>query len=545
LNCIVPEFEPLEAVGYGVDDASHPEHLLCNRGPPNSVAFPKVPTKPQRQSTSLTQRLSTIDPSSILDDKIAAELLALIPGTSGLCLWSGGQLQILAPHLTIEEAAELELPESSRISISVSRWSPKPTCPQSSCLSNVPDNGSRDLKMVVGKDTPRAPSQASNNDLKSSTSMVDSSPPIPQIEVLVGEQSVTATKARPSGSLPSRIPDRSLIVRTEESNLLLPGTSIIERNQLSHNEHHLPCPNAFYKLDSLTGPARNGVVRSTQIGTGSDKAQNRITLVEGDYGDSADGAKTGPGPKITASELLSMSEPVRHGDAGPSLPRVSTLMNGSATTKSIMGPQVRRPFSAPDLRLVSVAQTTPPAATPPPADPEPPAPQAALTPALPPRCMKNDSRVFIGPRSHCATAGVKVRRTNGDGEQYLTISTHAAFNGVNEKPLPVCVPKKLRIFKKPKPVKGIIGASVLDAGDSSLVCMKAIAQDVIKLTCRRSVQFTLPSTPLSWPPLPTPSSPTTLVKILASSDPYNGRRSGSVRTKPYPGACHADSMKFR
>jgi hypothetical protein len=172
-------------------------------------------------------------------------------------------------------------------------------------------------------------------------------------------------------------------------------------------------------------------------------------------------------------------------------------MNGSATPKSIMGPPVRRPFSAPDLRLAWVAQTTPPATTPPQGDPEPLAPQTALTPSLPPpRCMKNDSRVFIGPRSHCATAGVKVRRTNGDGEQYLTVSTHAAFNGVNEKPLPVCVPKKPSIFKKPKPLTGIIGASVLDAGDSSLVCQKAITQDVMKLTRLRSVQFTLTSTHL-------------------------------------------------
>jgi hypothetical protein len=86
--------------------------------------------------------------------------------------------------------------------------------------------------------------------------------------------------------------------------------------------------------------------------------------------------------------------------------------------------------------------------------------------------MNNDSKIFVGPRSHCATAGVKVRRLNGNGDQYLTISTHAAFNGVNGKSMPVCVPKKPIFFKKPKPVRDVTGESVFDAGDSSLVSRK-------------------------------------------------------------------------
>jgi hypothetical protein len=99
--------------------------------------------------------------------------------------------------------------------------------------------------------------------------------------------------------------------------------------------------------------------------------------------------------------------------------------------------------------------------------------------------MNSDSRVHIGIRSHCATAGVKVRRKNGNGEQYLTVSTHAAYNGVNEKPLPICVakkPKKPKMFRKQRPVQGILGAPVHDAGDSGLVSRGVGAEFVTRLT---------------------------------------------------------------
>jgi hypothetical protein len=460
----------LKASGYGSHEASHQEHLLYSREPPNTVSFPTIATKPQRRNTNLTHRLSDIDPSSLLDDKIAAELLALVPGASGICLWLSGELQILAPHLTIEEAAELELPESSRISISVSRWSPKPTCVRGPSLLHSPDSDGRLLNVTAENGSARGSPLALNNDSNNTSSVIDSSPSMLQVEALLGEQKVAPAKAHRSTSLSPKVPDRSWISQIKGLNFLRPGTSRTERNQLYNNGACLQPQHAVCKLDSMTGLVRPAGMQDAQIMIGSGKTHSTVPAMKDDHRECPDVAEAAPDFMTTVSRFSSRSEPVRHGDAGTSLARASTLINCPAKTKSIVAPQARRSSSAPQLRPASVQHTTPPAETPPPADPEPVPPQPALVPALPPRHMNNESRIFVGPRSHCATAGVKIRRRNGDGEQYLTISTHAAFNGVNEKPIPICVPKKPNFFKKPKPVRGVTGASVLDAEDSSLVC---------------------------------------------------------------------------
>lgn len=510
---------PQKASGHSIGQAHHREHLLCGHKPSNIVSFPTIATKPQRRSTHLTERLSNLDPLSLLDDKTAAEILALVPDASGFCLWSSGELQILAPHLTIGEAAELELPESGRISISVSRWSPKPTGAPGPSLSKSPDNDVRLLKMMAENASAQGPPPAPNRNPGNTASVIDSSSSILQVETLLGERKAIAAKAHQSGSLSPKMPDRSSISWIEESNSLHPGTSKIEPNQLYHNGDFLPLEHALCELDSSTGRARHASMQDAPIVIGSGKTQSRVLPMNGDHRDSPYAAEAAPNFTVTPPRFSSRCEPVRHGDAGPSLPRALTAINGSAETKSIVAPQARRPSSAPQFGLAPVAQTTPPVETPPPANPEPPPPQPALAPVLPPRRMNNDSRIFVGPRTHCATAGVKIRRRNGDGDQYLTISTHAAFNGVNEKPIPVCVPKKSNFLKKLKPVRGVAGESVLDAGDSSWVSRKVLRQALIKLTCSRSVIFTLPLIHLICSPTRTQSFQMTFVKTLVLLDP--------------------------
>jgi hypothetical protein len=471
----------MKTTSYGVETA-HTPRCVCTCSPQNKISFPRIETRPSRRRTSLSQRLSTIDPAGELDDKLAAELLALFPGAVGLCLWYSGELQILVPNLTAEEASELELPESDRIQLSVSRWSPKTPHLKSSDPSEVKDDWQAS-QMSTRRDAAQGPSQASNKNFETSTNIAECCLPTREIETLKGELRATVSDLHSTNSPPSKTLKRKLIDSTEETMSMEPGTPKLDQTQSRQEECHSPTVHPLHNLDTLAEAARKCPEEAAQPSLASHGTKRKYRSVTLGGGLSRDVTRAVSDADISISGLPSMPEFVQHGDAGPSLPRSSTLMNGSATPKSIITPHATRPSSSPQPRLTPVAQTTPPAATPPPADPDPPAPQAAPAPPLPPpRRMNDDSRVHIGVRSHCATAGVKVRRKNGNGEQYLTVSTHAAYNGANENALPICVAKKPKMFRKLKPVQGILGAPVRDARDFGLVSRGAIVEFVTRLT---------------------------------------------------------------
>jgi hypothetical protein len=472
----------MKTTSYGVE-TGHLPRCVCTCKPQDKISFPRIATRPPRRRTSLSQRLSTIDPAGELDDKLVAELLALFPEAVGLCLWYSGELQILVPNLTAEEASELELPESDRIQLSVSRWSPK--TPHLRC-SNPPEVFKDDWqasKMSTRRDAAQCPPQASNKNFEAPTNIAECCLPTREIETPKGELCIIVSDLRPPDSPSSKTLKRKLIDSTEETMSMEPGTLKLDQTLPQHDECHSSTLHPPHNLDTSAEAARNHPEQAAQLGLDSHGTKRKFRPVTFDSGLSHDVTQVVSDAGISVSGLPSTSEFVQHGDAGPSLPRSSTLMNGSATPKSIITPHATRPSSSPQLTLTPVAQATPPAATPPPADPDLPAPQVAPAPPLPPpRRMNNDSRVHIGARSHCATAGVKVRRKNGNGEQYLTVSTHAAYNGANENSLPVCVAKKPKMFRKPKPVQGILGAHVRDAGNFGLVSRGAIVEFVTRLT---------------------------------------------------------------
>jgi len=506
----------MKTTNSGVE-TGHPPRCVRTRNPQNKISFPRVATRPPRRRTSLSQRLSTIDPTGELDDKLAAELLALVPGTAGLCLWYGGELQILAPNLTAEEASELELPESGRIQLSVSRWSPKTPHLKSSDPSEAFEDDWQSSKMWTGRDAAQGPSQASNKDFETFTNTAECYLPTREVETPEGELRVTVSDLHPSNSPPSKTPKRRWIASTEETLSMEPGTPKLEQTQSRHDEYHSPTIHSLRNLDTSAEAARNHPEQAAQLSVASHGTKRKYRPLTFDGGLSRGVTQVVSDAGISVSGLSSMSEFVQHGDAGPSLPCSSTLMNGSATPKSIITPHATRPSSSPQLRLAPTAQTTPPAATPPPADPDPPAPQLVPVSALsPPRRMNNDSRIHIGTRSHCATAGVKVRRKNGNGEQYLTVSTHAAYNGVNGKSLPICVAKKPKMFRKLKPVQGILGATVRDAGDSGLVSRGVGAEFVIRLT---KLQIGTIHSTLDGPALANPVFPNDFINNISLVGP--------------------------
>jgi hypothetical protein len=498
-------------------ETGHPPRCVRTRNPQNKISFPRVATRPPRRRTSLSQRLSTIDPAGELDDKLAAELLALVPGAAGLCLWYGGELQILAPNLTSEEASELELPESGRIQLSVSRWSPKTPHLKGSDPSEAFEDDRQASKMWTRRDAAQGLSHTSNKDFETFTNIAECYLPTREIETSEGGLRITVSDLHPSNSPPSKTLKRKWIASAEKTLSMEPGTPKLEQTQSRHDEYHSPTLHPLRNPDTSAEAAQNHSEQAAQLGVASHGTKRKYRPLTLDGGLSRDVAQVVSDTSISVSGLSSMSKFVQHGDAGPSLPRSSTLMNGSATPKSIIAPHATRPSSSSQLRPALVAQTTPPAATPPPADPDPPAPQPVPAPALsPPRRMNNNSRVHIGIRSHCATAGVKVRRKNGNGEQYLTVSTHAAYNGVNEKSLPICVAKKPKIFRKPKPVRGILGAPVHDAEDSGLVSRGVAAEFVTRLT---KLQIGTIHSTLDGPGLATPVFPNDFINNISLVGP--------------------------
>lgn len=155
------------------------------------------------------------------------------------------------------------------------------------------------------------------------------------------------------------------------------------------------------------------------------------------------------------------------GDIMP--PGVLPTANGAHAAKRTASPESEANgiVQQPVMDTISRA-STPPEDVPPPPIPPPLAPleeglEVILLPEPPPvRWLRAPCHIKVGLA--ISTAGVQVRRP-GSNEHYLTISTHAAYEGSCKKPLPYCKPKSRGIFGKRsiKQLPELVGVSVHEA----------------------------------------------------------------------------------
>ncbi|KIW12298.1 hypothetical protein PV08_09575 [Exophiala spinifera] len=373
--------------------------------------------------------------------KAAAEVLSAIPGSQGFCLWPDGSLEvIMLPGRLVE-------------------WYRKPCLP---CLAGIRIRLSQ--LQIAGPDDDRDTAAAERTRRL-------------LIHRLSGPTATAATRPKKLGEVKSHraTPKRYRILRSPN----------IRKWRFRNKVNHLCKQIELSKkapshpiLESESRPGITGVAFSSPRTLEIDTQPLREELTRGreisqlqrpKYRDatvkvvrsSENSRHNGGGSQTHISAAESEAEPV----PAPAAPE----LNGAAGAKRTdSGTQEANGFvQGPRMGAISLASTPPEDVPLPPTPPPAESPEDAVEPSpsqevMATRWIASPCNIRIG--TSISTAGVKVRQANST-EQFVTISTHAAYEGCCKKPLPYCKPKSRKIFSRNanKPLPNLVGVLVQDA----------------------------------------------------------------------------------
>ena len=378
-------------------------------------------------------------PTTALDENSVLNVLSIVPGSCGFCLWADGSIQILAPHLSTAQVAALELPRLEGTTISVSRWAPSTMVEEQQEFLSIAASQkgqSQDVFRRTGSSIATystALRKNTNTDIYSTEVQHSDQPQYANDNHFVaGQNSVEEHMRGNRGPV--------MVRHRQSSGQLVEGRT-------------------YTKVENLSS-------RLPAARTGSCKSVEGMMT---DYTNLDSAALEGSQPP-SAFPPLWIPRSMRKATLGPADADVhpAPSRGEESRIRKVLDPEIANglinlptPSPAVSSRTSqepgpATAPPRPPPATP----PNTPPPEPVLAPPPPPRWLNNRCRITVGTQN--STAGVKLRRRTSE-EEYMTISTHAAYNGVNQKPLPLCTKKKPRFFlRKPRAPVSILNHTVLD-----------------------------------------------------------------------------------
>ena len=383
-------------------------------------------------------------PTTALDENSVMNVLSIVPGSRGFCLWADGSIQILAPHLSTAQVAALELPRLEGTTISVSRWAPSTMVEEQqevlSIAASSKGQSHDDFKTSGSSIATYSTALRKNADTGICSTLVQHSD---QPQYGNDNHFVAERKSLEEDMRGYRGP--VMVRHRQSSGQLIEGRTCTKVENLNTRLPAATTGSCKYVKDMVTdyhnldGAALGG---SQLLGASPPLGLPRSMLTLGP----AD-ADVHPAPLRGEGNQIRKVQDPEIANGLINLPNPSPAVSSRASQEP--GP--------------ATAPPRPPPATPPTTPP----PQPLLVPPPPPRWLNDRCCITVGTQN--STAGVKVRMRGYEAE-YLTISTHAAYNGVNQKPLPLCAKKKPGIFsRKPRAPVSILNQIVLDTDNREAV----------------------------------------------------------------------------
>lgn len=338
-------------------DSSSIPNILC--GVPVISHLPAIKYIGTQRPVSSARSEHSTEIAFLQDDDVV-QLLACVPGATGLCHWADGELQIVAPDVSQDQLARIQLPKIEGLNVSITQWSIDPTFGQRRSTSSR--RGQRP-GMVGAWEALRMgqPTSTHSTTIKPFSREVDSG--FSYSKNIGGNEWLCSTDHPDMASIDVATPPEDITPDLPEYSLSQ-GTSVSGNVDLQTPQgHYSGISGVTQNPEEPNDPKLNGVLPQPLIRT---NLRN-------------------PSP-----DMLEASHDIQQSISGEATSPPETPQYGPAISANT---QQRDPIF-----------------------------------------LNPQSKVRIG--SLRSTAGVKVRNKN-TGDIFITVSTHAAFDGINEGPIKI------------------------------------------------------------------------------------------------------------